>query len=126
MQSLSAARTNKNILGEVVSYLMVTAVAIRGLAAYPDVRLQIAVLLAIFVLLMLAEPLLRQQSGWGQVLFLLGQVGVMVGLFILTPEADFWAIMLLPACIYVMRYFPPIVAWTWIVIFSAAMSIMII
>ncbi len=121
-----AIRANKNFLGEVVSYLMVTAVAVRGLVAYPEVRLQIAALLTIFILLIFAEPLLRHRSRWGQSLFLIGQISVMVGLFILTPLADFWAIMLLPACVYVMRHFEQPVAWTWIVIFIISMSTMII
>lgn len=126
MRTLKGVRKNKNFLGEVVSYLMVTAVSIRGLAAYPDVRLQIAGLLALFIILTLAEPLFRRRSGWGQPLFLIGQIGVMVGLFILTPEGDFWAIMLLPACVYVMRHFRQIVAWIWIGIFSVTMSVTLI
>lgn len=126
MRPLDAVRTNKNILGEVVSYLMVTAVAIRGLAAYPDVRLQVAGLLALFILLLLAERWLRRQPRWGRPLFLIGQIGIMVGLFIVTPEADFWAMMLLPACVYVMRHFRQAVAWAWIGVFSVAMSIMLI
>lgn len=126
MQALQSARTNKNILGEVISYLMVTAVAVRGLVSYPESRLEIAALLAVFVLLMLLEPLLRRQAGWGQTLFLLGQMAVMVGLFMLTPEGDYWAIILMPACVYVMRYFRAATAWTWITIFIATMSIMLI
>jgi len=125
-RSLESARTNKSFLGEIVGYLMVTAVAIRGLATYPEVRLQIAGLLAVFIILMIAEPLLSRQARWGQPLFLIGQMAVMVGLFRLTPLADFWAIMLLPACAYVMRHFRQAVAWTWIGIFILVMSLVII
>lgn len=126
IRMLKATRANKNYLGEIISYLMVTAVAIRGLVAYPEVRLQIAVLLTFFIILILAEPLLRRQSRWGQPLFLIGQISIMVGLFSLTPLADFWAILLLPACVYVMRHFSQRVAWAWIVIFILSMSVMMI
>jgi len=119
-------QAKKNILGTVVSYLMVTAVAVRGLVAYSEVALPILGYLGVYILLMVLEPTLRRQQNWGQPLFLLGQIGVMVGLFFLTPFGDFWAIMLLPACIYVMRHFRQPLAWTWIGIFCVAMSIMII
>lgn len=124
--SLEAARSRKSILGEVVSYLIVTAAAVRGLVAYPEVRLQIIGLLTLFVLLLLAEPVLRRQRGWGQPLFILGQVAIMVSLFFLTPLGDFWSLMLLPACSYVMRHFRQRIAWIWIGLFIIAMSAMII
>jgi len=125
-QMLKAASANRNILGEVISYLMVTAVAVRGLVTYPDVRLQVTGLLTLFVILTLAERLLRRRSRWGQPLFLIGQIGVMVGLFLLTPSGDFWAIMLLPACSSVMRHFRQVVAWAWIGVLIAAMSTMLV
>lgn len=117
MEALQAARTNKSFWGEVVSYLMVTAVVVRGLAGYPEIALQITGLVAIYILLILTEPFLRRQSGWGQPLFILGQIGVMAGLFILTPLGDFWAVMLLPACIYVMRHYRRNVVWAWLLTF---------
>ncbi len=120
------APLDKIVLGEVISYLLVTAVAIRGIVGYPGVRLQIIGLLALSILLTLAELLLRWQSRWVQPLFLSGQIGVMVGLFLLTPSADFWAIILLPGCSYVMRYFRREIAWIWIGIFIVAMSAMIV
>lgn len=126
MQRLTAVRTDKNSLGAVVSYLMVTAVALRGLVVYPEVRGQIASLLVVFIILMRAKPRLRRQLGWGQPLFIIGQIGVMVGLFLFTPTADFWAVMLLPACSYVMRRYRPAIAWLWITAFIVVMSIMII
>jgi signal transduction histidine kinase len=115
----------KSNLGAVVSYLMVTAAAVRGLVAYPDVRLPIIGLLAIFVLLLLAEPLFLRQSGWGQPLFILGQMGVMIGLFSQTPLGDFWSLMLMPACFYVMQQFRPTVGWIWIGTFVVVMSLML-
>jgi len=124
--TLETARANKNILGEVVSYLMVTAAAVRGLVGYPEFRLQIAGLLAIFIFMLLAEPLLRRQTRWGQPFFLIAQIAIMIGLFLYTPFGDFWAILLMPGCIYVMRHFRPRIAWSWIVVFMIAMSIMII
>ncbi len=124
--TLETARANKNILGEVVSYLMVTAAAVRGLVGYPEFRLQIAGLLAIFIFMLLAEPLLRRQTRWGQPFFLIAQIAIMIGLFLYTPFGDFWAILLMPGCIYVMRQFRPRIAWTWIVVFMIAISIMII
>lgn len=54
---IETAKANKNILGAVISYLLVTAVAIRGLTENPQIRLQIIGLLILFVVLMLAEPL---------------------------------------------------------------------
>lgn len=124
-RSLEPVRTNKSLLGEVVGYLMVTAVAIRGLAGYPDVRWPMAGLLVAFVVLLVVERPLRQTS-WGRSLFLLGQIAIMVGLFLLTPEGDFWAIILLPACAYVVRHYRPVVAWAWIAVFIIAMSVMMI
>jgi signal transduction histidine kinase len=123
---LEADTSRKSILGEVVGYLIVTAAGVRGLVGYPDVRLQIIGLLTLFVLLLLAEPVLRRQRGWGQPLYILGQVAIMVALFFLTPQGDFWAIMLLPACSYVMRRFRQQTAWIWIGFFIVAMSAMII
>ena len=114
------------IMVTTVSYLMVGAVALRGVAAYPAVQTQVVILLVLFIALMLAEPLVLRLENWVSVVYVALQIALMVVLFIVEPDGDIWSILLLPSCIFVMRRYSPRTGWVWIGVFSVVMSMMLI
>ena len=116
----------QNIMVTVFSYLMVGAVALRGIAAYPAVRSPIILFLGLFILLMLAESLVFQLGNWLSVVYVVIQITVMVILFVVEPDGDVWSILLLPSCIFVMRRYSPRIGWMWIGVFSIVMSVMLV
>jgi signal transduction histidine kinase len=78
------------------------------------------------VILLLLEPVIvtRHKGLWA--VYLVIQIVIMVVLFLIEPDGDTFSLLLLPACMFVMRHYETRVGWAWVGIFSVFMSIMLI
>ena len=114
-----------NAIASTASYLLVAAVAVRGVTEYPDVRNQLFLLLALLCLTIAGERLLPATRIRWRMAFVVSQVAIMIGLYLITPLGDYWAIVLLPACIIVMQMHRERIGWTYIGGFVISMSVML-
>ena len=114
----------RNILAIIVSYLIVGAVAVSNIVAYPVTRKAMIPLLIVFIALMFIKSWIIKLPRWVSVVYLLVQVALMIWLFFVEPSADRTALLLLPSCIFVMRQYDQTIGWIWIGIFMIAMAVM--
>lgn len=94
-----------DILIRGVMYLLAAVSAIRGVAIYPEQWQPISMVLVPFGLLLALEYKIRTLNMLLKLLYVAVQVSVVVALFFITPFADYWALLLLPACYFVMQQF---------------------
>ena len=107
-----------------VSFLFVVAVAIRGVAWYPEDREMLLVLLAILSVGYAAERLIAPaRIGW-RTAFVFLHLVIMVCVFVASPYSDFWALVMLPGCIIVMQIHTERSGWILIGIFASVTSVM--
>jgi signal transduction histidine kinase len=125
MNTAKSAAQQRNVLAIIVSYLIVVAVAISNVVGYPQTRSAMIPLLAVFIVLMLLERWIIKLPRWISALYLMLQIGLMVWLFFIEPFADRTSLLLIPSCIFVMRYYSRTTGWIWIGIFTTVMSVMI-
>jgi signal transduction histidine kinase len=121
-----AKLTNRNSIATVVSYLMIVAVSLLGITEYPEKRSQSIPILAIFFLLLIVQPLLPPNRKTLSVIYISVQVLLVVALYSIIPQADYWAILLIPTIIYAMRVFSLEVGLLWVVIFIIIVGFIII
>lgn len=107
------------------TYLMVAAVFVRTYIYYPHILAPVFSLLFFLVALLFLEPVVIRQGKLFWAAYVALQVVIMVLLFLLEPDGDTFSLLLLPACMFVMRHFEQLAAWIWLGIFSVAMSIML-
>jgi len=114
-----------SIMLSVTTYIMIAAVFLRTYLYYPDILLPAFSLLFLLVILLFLEAVItpRSKTVWAGYLVL--QIGIMVTLFLLEPDGDTFSLLLLPACMFVMRHYQLLQAWIWIGIFSVFMGIML-
>ena len=118
--------TNRNLIATIVSYLMIVAVSLLGITEYPDKRDQTIPILVLFFLLMIVQPLIPPNRKALSAIYITFQMLLMVALYIMVPQVDYWAILLIPSIIYAVRVFGPEVGLIWVAIFSIVVSIIII
>jgi signal transduction histidine kinase len=118
--------TNRNLIATIVSYLMIVAVSLLGITEYPDKRSQTIPVLVIFLLMMIIQPLLPPNRKALSAIYITFQMLLMVALYIILPQVDYWAILLIPAIIYAVRVFGPEIGLIWVAIFTIVVSIIII
>lgn len=122
--------TKKNTQGRyllsITTYMMVAAVFARTYLYYPTVLIPSFTLLFFLVILLLLEPVIitRRKAIWA--IYLIVQIAIMVVLFLIEPDGDTFSLLLLPACMFVMRHYDQKTGWIWVGIFSLFMSIMLI
>lgn len=121
-----AKLTNRNSIATIVSYLMIVAVSLLGITEYPEKRSQSIPILAIFFLLLIVQPLLPPNRKTLSVIYISVQVLLVVALYSIIPQADYWAILLIPTIIYAMRVFSLEVGLLWVVIFIIIVGFIII
>jgi signal transduction histidine kinase len=104
---------------------MIAAVFVRTYLYYPDVRIPAFSLLFLLLILLMVEPkvTLLNKTVWA--IYLTMQIVIMVSLFLLEPDGDTFSLLLLPACMFVMRNYEQLQAWIWLGVFSIAMGIML-
>lgn len=117
---------NKNIIATIVSYLMIVAVSLLGITEYPDKRNQTIPILVIFLLMMIVQPLLPPNRKALSAIYIIFQMLLMVALYFIVPQVDYWAILLIPSIIYAVRVFGPEIGLIWVAIFTIVVSIIII
>jgi signal transduction histidine kinase len=121
-----AKLTNRNSIATIVSYLMIVAVSLLGITEYPEKRSQSIPILAIFFLLLIVQPLLPPNRKTLSVIYISVQVLLVVALYSIIPQADYWAILLIPTIIYAMRVFSLEVGLLWVAIFIIIVGLIII
>jgi len=118
---------SKYILFYVLSFLVLLAVAIRGLGFYvlvnhPAGSIAAALLLA-FAILLAVEPWLRVRASWSLHLYLAVQTGLILMLLLLPPHQDFFAALWLPLSAQAMLVLPRSASFRWIGIFILVTAI---
>lgn len=110
----------------ITTYMMVAAVFVRTYLYYPSVWIPAFSLLIFLVILLVLEPVVikRRKSIWA--VYLSVQIAIMVSLFLIEPDGDTFSLLLLPACMFVMRQYEPGKAWIWVGVFSMFMSAMLV
>ncbi len=107
-------------------YLLFAAVAIRGLAIYfsadHSLRWLVAGLLVIYgALLALTGWLTRRWQGYS-FFYLVVQTGAVLGLSLLPPFLDFFAVLYIPLSTQAMFFFAPVLGFRWIGLFTLGMA----
>jgi signal transduction histidine kinase len=118
--------SNRNFVASFVSYLMITAISLLGITEYPEKRGQTIPFLALFFLLMILQPLLPPNRKVVSTIYLTVQMLMMVILYFIVPQVDYWAILLIPSIIYAMHAFSLEVGFIWVAIFTTVVSIIIV
>jgi signal transduction histidine kinase len=118
--------TNRNLIATIVSYLMIVAVSLLGITEYPDKRNQTIPILVVFLLMMIVQPLLPPNRKALSAIYIAFQMLLMVALYFIVPQVDYWAILLIPSIIYAVRVFGPEIGLIWVAIFTIVVSIIII
>jgi signal transduction histidine kinase len=118
---------SKHTLFYLLSFLVLLAVAIRGLGFYvlanhPAGWLA-AILLLAFAILMVVELWLRTHAPWFIHLYLTLQTGLLLVLLLLPPYQDFFAALCLPLSAQAMLVLPRPASFRWIGIFTTVMAI---
>jgi signal transduction histidine kinase len=114
-----------SIMLSTTTYLLIAAVFARTYLYYPDVLLPAFSLLFFLVILLLIEPVISSRSKTVWAGYLILQISIMVTLFLLEPDGDTFSLLLLPACMFVMRHYEQLQAWIWVGVFSVSMGIML-
>jgi len=118
--------TNRNFIATLVSYLMIIAVSLLGITEYPEKRIQTIPILVLFILLMIFQPLLPPNRKAVSAIYLTVQMLMMVVLYFVVPQVDYWAILLIPSIIYAVHVFSLEVGLIWVAIFTIVVSIIIV
>lgn len=105
--------------------MMIVAVFVRTYLYYPHILAPAFALLILLVILLFLETQVVQQPRWTWTIYLIAQVSIMIALFLLEPDGDTFSLLLLPACMFVMRHYDHIAGWIWVGIFSLAMALML-
>jgi signal transduction histidine kinase len=118
---------SKYTLFYLLSFLVLLAVAIRGLGFYvlanhPAGFIAASLLLA-FAILMILELWLRMRAPWFVHLYLGVQTGILLVLLLLPPHQDFFAALWLPLSAQAMLVLPRPASFRWIAIFILVMAI---
>ena len=118
---------SKYMLFYLLSFLILLAVAIRGLGYYVlanhPARSIATVLLLAFAILMVVEPWLRMRTPWLVHLYLALQTGLLLVLLLLPPHQDFYAALWLPLSAQAMLVLSRPASFRWIGIFTIVMAI---
>ena len=114
-----------SLMLSITTYLMIAAVFVRTYLYYPEVRIPAFSLLFLLVILLMIEPKVTRLNKTVWAIYLTMQIVIMVSLFLIEPDGDTFSLLLLPACMFVMRQYEQLQAWIWVGTFSAAMGIML-
>jgi len=125
------SRNLKNLLQgkyllSITTYMLVAAVFVRTFLYYPHILFPATSLLIFLIILLLLEPFIISQPKIVWAIYLILQMGIMVTLFLLEPDGDTFSLLLLPACMFVMRHYEQLQAWIWVGIISILMGIMLV
>ncbi len=107
------------------TYIMIAAVFVRTYLYYPEIYAPAFALLILLVILLFLEPRVVKQPQWTWTAYLIAQIVILVTLFLLEPDGDTFSLVLLPACMFAMRYFEHRTGWIWIGIFTLTMALML-
>ncbi|UCC86050.1 MAG: sensor histidine kinase [Anaerolineales bacterium] len=109
---------------DVVRYLLVVGVALRGLRDYADSGKQgiVAVLLLVFFLVSILGSWFRRRFNWYPHLYFAFQTGLILFLSLLSPYVDYFVILYIFLSIEAMMLLPQRVAYMWIGIFCLTMA----
>ncbi|MEJ2041939.1 MAG: sensor histidine kinase [Reinekea sp.] len=88
-----------------VIYLLTLVSAFRGLVIYASIWQSLLLVLIPLGLVLASEQLIAQHGRFMRLLYILVQLGLVAILFTLARNADFWSLLLLPACYITPRLF---------------------
>jgi signal transduction histidine kinase len=118
----------RTLITYLAAYFFAIGATIRYLSTYrgqPSFW-TIAGLLAVFLLLLSAEPWLTRRSQRYTHLYLAVQTGILVVLSLTAPEADYFSLLFLPLALQVMHVFPSRSGFGWVGLFTLVMAILMV
>lgn len=114
-----------SIIIHLATYLMAFVAAIRAYLVYPHQWIVMTVFLVPYFLLLTLEGIVNRLKPAFSLVYVGVQILIMVGLYMAVPYADYWALLLFPACSFVMRRFSRTTGYSLVLFFTVAMAIMI-
>jgi signal transduction histidine kinase len=109
--------------GYLVGFLVVGVAAIRVILFYQGrSRLVAVILLAVYCLLYVVEPLLAARVRWFRFLYFPLQTGLVLTLANLRPFLDFTNTLYIPLSVQALHAFSRRAAWAWMILFAALLS----
>jgi signal transduction histidine kinase len=126
MESINDIRTGSvsyDRLVRGVIYLLAAVSAIRGIVVYPEHWQMLVLVLVPFAMIITCERKMHSQSDAVVLLYLSTQVASVVVLYFITPYADYWALLLLPACYFTMQKFAQAQGYAIISLFTLVMIV---
>lgn len=113
-------------LVKVTTVSLAIVASIRGVIAISEFWLPLSIISFFVISLILLEGVVKKLNRLIQYTYFITQLILVCCLYYIAPLADFWALMLLPACSAVMIFFKRRVAYVLIVIFSISIGVMLI
>jgi len=118
----------RTLITYLAAYFFAIGAAIRYLSSFrgqPSFW-TITGLLAAFLLLMSIEPWLTRRSHRFTHLYLAVQTGIIIGLSLITPDADWFALLFISLTLQAMHVFPPRIGFRWVALFTVVMAVLMI
>jgi signal transduction histidine kinase len=111
----------------IATYLLAVGGITRILVRFRDDRLwSIAILSGVYLVLLILEPFLIRQNRLLTYTYLIIQTAIIATLSLLTPNADFWAVLFCPLVVQVMHNFPRRTGFLITGIFTVITSILLL
>jgi signal transduction histidine kinase len=111
----------------IATYLLAVGGITRILVRFRDDRLwSIAILSGVYLVLLILEPFLIRQNRLLTYTYLIIQTAIIATLSLLTPNADFWAVLFCPLVVQVMHNFPQRTGFLITGIFTVTTSILLL
>lgn len=108
----------KNVSLKTVSYLLVFSAILRGYTEYEVNYFLVSLISAVYVISLVFERFFAEHISYLGPVYILLHAAITTIAFIIEPFADFWLILLIPTCIFAMRYYQPKAGYFWIAGFS--------
>ena len=111
----------------IATYLLAVGGITRILVRFRDDPLwSIAILSGVYLVLLIFEPFLIRQNRLLTYIYLIIQTAIIATLSLLTPNADFWAVLFCPLVVQVMHNFPQRTGFLITGIFTVITSILLL
>lgn len=114
-----------SIVIQAATHLMALMAAVRGMQVYKDVQMPMLTVLIPFGFLLLIQKIVYKQAKWVSIVYILIQTAMVTALYIIAPYADYWALLLFPASVFVMKRFHKLTGYFFILLFMVNISSMI-
>ena len=113
-RKVKAESTRRNLILSGVDLALVFIIITRGMVQYPDVALKLAVLGGLFIVTLFLERPAAQRPKTLGTMIAVSQIILTALCFATAPVADYWAVLLLPSIIFVVRYNSRRIGIAWV------------